>query len=449
MKINQKKIVSGVIILLFCSYYQLYAQKKISLQECIDFALENSYSVKQKILERESKDIQIKARKTSIAPSLGANIGQNFDFGRSQLASGLNENTTQSTTNFSVGMNMDIFQGLRTHHQIKSDKLNLEATLFDIEDAKENVELTVTAYFLQVLLNKEMLEVIKAQVILDEEQVNRIQVLVTNGKSSEAELYAAKSTLATDQLSVVEADNSVRLSLLDLAQLMNYPEITNFDIVTNEDNSSIEDKLHRNIDINIVVDNALNNRPVILATLTRIEQAKREIKISKSGWYPTLTLNAYLGTGYYYHFKDIGFILAPNYSFGVQLKDYLRESLGLTLTVPIFDKLSTYYNVKQQILRVKSQELQLEETRRILIKSIEQAYVNALAAKEKYIASQVANTASKVAYQYEEVKYNNGSSTNYEFNEAKNKYLKAQSNLIQSKFDFLFRVKILEFYGKE
>jgi len=446
MKFNYKiSLISGLIFF-FLSINQLYAQKKMSLQECVDFALENSYSVKQKILEKESNYIQLKARKTSIAPSIGANVGQNLDLGRSTLSNNEKVDISQSTTSFSVGMNMDIFQGLRTHHQIKSDQLNLDATLFDIEDAKENIELMVTAYYLQVLLNKEMLEVMKAQVILDKEQENRIKLLVDNGKNSDAELYAAKSTLASDQLSVVEAENSVRLSLLDLAQLMNYPEIDKFDIVTEGDKSNIDAILDKNIDVNTVVDNALNNRPAILAAMTRIEQAKRDIKVSQSGWYPTLGLSAYFGTGYYYRFNEIA--LQPNLPFGEQFRKNAGEAIGLTLTIPIFDKLSTYYNVKQQKIRVKSQELQLEETKRALIKNIEQAYVNAVAAKEKYVASQVAHTATLVAFQYEEVKYNAGSSTNYEFNDAKNKYLKAQSNLIQSKFDFLFRIKILEFYGK-
>jgi outer membrane protein len=443
-------LLSG-LILLFLFFNQSYAQKKMSLQACVDFALENSYSVKQKMLARESNAIQLQARKVSIAPSLGANIGHSFDFGRVTGADNVNSSvsTSQSTTNFYVGMDMDIFQGLRTHHQIKSDELNLEATLFDIEDAKENIELTITAYYLQVLLNKEMLEVLKAQVKLDQEQVDRIQILVNNGKSSDAELYVAKSTLATDQLSVVESENSVRLSLLDLAQLMNYPNVSDFDIVTESDNAGIDDILNKNIDVSSVVGNALENRPAIRAALTRIEQAKREIKLSRAGWYPTLTFNAYFGTGYFYSFKSPAFMLNPNPSFGDQFKNNARESLGLTLRIPIFDKLSTYYNVKQQKIRVKSQELQLEETKRTLIKSIEQAYVNAVAAKEKYTASQAANISTKVAFEYEEVKYNAGSSTTYEYNDAKNKYLRTQSNLIQAKFDFLFRVKILEFYGKE
>jgi outer membrane protein len=441
-------LISG-FILFFLFGNQLHAQKKMSLQACIDFALENSYSVKQKILEKESNTIQLQARKLSIAPSLGASIGQTFGFGFVPGVDNVNINTIQSTSNFYVVMNMDIFQGLRTHHQIKSDKLNLEATLFDIEDAKENIELTITAYYLQVLLNKEMLEVLQAQVELDQEQVDRIQILVNNGKSSDAELYAVQSTLATDQLSVVESQNSVRLSLLDLAQLMNYPNISDFDIITEGDNSGIDEILNRNIDVKTVVENALENRPAIRAALTRIEQAKREIKLSQAGWYPTLSLNAYFGTNYFYNFKDIPIIVNSNPPFGEQFKNNARESLGLTLSIPIFDKLSTYYNVKQQKIRVKSQELQLEETKRILIKSIEQAYTNALAAKEKYMASQITNTSTKVAFQYEEVKYNAGSSTTYEYNDAKNKYLQAQSKLIQAKFDFLFRIKILEFYGRE
>ena len=447
MKIKQKKIILGSFIFFLFIANQIFAQKNMSLQQCVDFALENSYAVKQKMLEKESNYIQLKARKMSIVPSLGANIGQTFDFGRAQLPDYMMVNTTQATTSFSVWMSMDVFQGLRTHHQIQSDKLNLEATLFDIEDAKENIELTVTAYYLQVLLNKEILEVLKAQVVLAQEQVDRIQVLVNNGKSSDAELYAAKSSLATDQLSVVEAENSVRLSLLDLAQLMNYPDVAHFNIVIQDDNSGIDEILNKNINVNAVVDNALENRPAIKAALTRIEQAKRDIKLYQSGWYPTLALNASFGTGYYFRFKEIEF--QPNLPFGEQFKNNARESLGLTLSIPIFDKLSTHYNVKQQKIRVKSQELQLEEIKRNLIKSIEQAYVNAVAAKEKYLSSQAANAATKIAFEYEEVKYNAGSSTNYEYSDAKNKYLKAQSNLIQAKFDFLFRVKILEFYGNQ
>ena len=444
MKFYQKISLLGGLIFIFLFCNQLHAQKNKSLQECVDYALEHSYAVKQKMLERESGELQLKARKAGIAPSLGANIGQTFDFGRAPQADALIVNSTQATTSLSIGMSMDIFQGLRTHHQMKSDKLNLEATLFEIENAKENIELTVTAYYLQVLLNKEMLEVLKAQIVLDQEQVNRIQLLVDNGKSSDAELYVAISTLASDQLSVVEAENSVRLALLELAQLLNYPDVSNFDIIKADDYQYIDEILNQNIDVNSVAERALTNRPAIKAALTRIEQAKRDVKVSQSGWYPSLSFNANFGTGYYYSFKKIA---QTNLTFGEQFKNNARESLGVSLYIPLFDKLSTHYNAKQQKLKVKSQELQLEETKRVLIKNIEQAFVNAVAAKEKYVASQAAHTSTKIAFEYEEVKNNAGSSTNYEFNEAKNKYLKAQSNLIQAKFDFLFRIKILEFYG--
>jgi len=447
MKFNTKILLLSAFLLTFSLFTSLYAQKMMSLQECVDFALEHSYSVKQKILEKEARYVQLKATKTSIAPSLGANVGQNFDFGRSALADALIVNTSQAITNFYVGLNMDLFQGLRTHHQIKSDKLTLEATLFDIESVREDIELAVTAYYLQILLNKEILEVLKAQVILSQAQVDRIQLLVDNGKSSDAELYVAKATLATDQVSVIEANNAVRLSVLDLAQLMNYPDVANFDIVTDADKANIDEILNKNADVYNVVESALQHRPAIKAALTRIEQARRSVKVYQSGWYPSLGFSANFGTGYFYRFKELyGF---PNEPFGVQFSNNAKQSIGLSLYIPIFDKLSTHYNVKQQKINVKAQELQLEETKRTLIKAIEQAYVNAVASKEKYLASQIANTSSAIAFQYEEVKFNTGSSTSFEFNDAKNRYLQAQSNLIQAKFDFLFRVKILEFYGKD
>jgi len=447
MKFKIKISFIAICILSIFINNQLFAQKKMSLQACIDFAMENSYAVNQKILEKELNNIQLKSRKTSIAPSLNASIGQAFDFGRSTLANNTTINTTQATTNLGIGFNMDVFQGLRTYHQIKSDKLNLQATLFEIESAKENIELSVIAHYLQILLSKDILEVYKAQVELDQEQVNRIEILVRNGKNSEAELCAAKSTLATDQLSVVEAENNLRLSKLDLAQLMNFSDITNFDIATDNNYDEIDEILNKNIDINMVTNNAFLNRPAIQSALTRIDQAKRIIKVYQAEWYPTLTFSVTFGTGYFYRFRELADI--PNQPAGIQFKNNARESLGLTLHIPIFDKLSTFYNVKQQKVNLKLQELQYEESKRKLIKEIEQAYANAIASKEKYLASQVANTSSMIAFQYEEIKYNAGSSTNYEFNDAKNRYLKTQSNLIQAKFDFLFRIKILEFYGKE
>jgi len=454
MKFIIKTLCLGTACFFFLSINQLFAQKKMTLQACIDYALEHSYEIKQRMLEKESNRIQLQATKTGIAPSLGANASQSFDLGRSQQADNLKINASQAITNFGVGLNMDLFQGLRTYHQIKSDKLNLEANLFDIESAKESIELAVTAYFLQILVNKEMLEMLHTQVQLSQEQVNRIQILVNNGKSSDAELYAAKSTLANDQLTVVEAKNAVRLSVLDLAQLMDYTDVNHFDI-ENEIDSNIDVVLNKNIDVNAVKDIALSNRPVINAALSRIELAKRSVKISQSGWYPSLSLSASYGTGNFYRFGGIIVELPngekeiqPNKFFGLQLKSNSLASIGLSLNIPIFDKLSTHYAVKQQKISVKREELQLEETKRKLIKDIEQAYTSAVASKEKYLASQVAYTASLVAFQYEEVKYNAGSSTNYEYNEAKNRYLRAQSNLIQAKFDYLFRVKILEFYGR-
>ncbi|MDR0205850.1 MAG: TolC family protein [Bacteroidales bacterium] len=454
MKVIIKTLFWGSIFFFFFITNQLFAQKKWSLQECINNAFENSYEIKQRMLEKESKNIQLQTTKTGIAPSLGTNVSQSFDFGWSQQADNLMINSSQTTTSFGVGLNMDLFKGLRTYHQITSNKLDLEAILFDIESAKESIELAVTAYYMQILVNKEMLEALKIQVQLSKEQAHRIEILVKNGKSSDSELYAAKSTLANDQLSVVEAQNTVRLSILDLAQLMNYPDVNNFDI-ENEIDSNFEAILNDNIDIDVIKNIALCSRPAMKAALSKIELAKRHIRITQSGWYPSLSLSASYGTGNFYRFNDIIVelpngekVILPNEPFGSQLKNNSRFSVGISLYVPIFDKLSTHFAVKQQKINVKFQELQLEETKRSLIKSIEQAFTNAVASKEKYFASQVAYTSSLVAFQYEEIKYNAGSSSNYEFNEAKNRYLRAQSNLIQAKFDYLFRVLILEYYGR-
>ena len=417
-----------------------------SLDKCMSYALENSMAVKQKSLELETQKIRLQATKLNMLPALEATIGQNIDFGMATTSSALKISNNQTRTSLGINMQMSLFEGLRTYHQIASDKLGLQALLYDLENAKENVKLLVTAYYLQVLLNQEYVKMMQEQEQLTTTQIDRIQQLVENGKCAESELYTVKATYANDHLSVVDAQNNLRLAKLDLAQLINYPSPAEFDIVPIDISELFAQLLDKSADIRHILDFALTNRPAVKSALLRIEQNKKAIQIYRAGWYPKLYLYASYGTGYFYMFNDNP--LYPNSPFFTQFNRNSQEVLGLSLNVPLFDRLATYHNVKLAKVSVLSAELQLEESKRNLIKEIEQAYTNAVTSKEKYRAAEAAEAATKIAFEYEEIKFNAGSSTNYEFNDAKTKYLKAQSQLLQSKFDFLFRVMILEFYGK-
>ncbi|MCK9301576.1 MAG: TolC family protein [Bacteroidales bacterium] len=437
-----KKIIIALALALF--NLLLFGQsKQWTLEDCINYGLENNYTVKRTLLEQQSKQVQLNTTAMSILPSAYAQINQNFDFGRSESANAVIVDNSQSSTSLGIGVQMPLFSGLKTYYQKSSDELNLRASIYDLAQAKENITLNITAYYLQVILNKEILQIAKEQVKLSEEQVTRIQKLVDNGKNPESELYEAKSNLASDNLSVTKANNDYELSKLDLAQLMNISDISCFELATPDD-ADIQQMLNNTLDISQIFENSIN-RPAILAAKTRIEKAHKDIMTTKSDYYPSLSLSASYGTGYYYIFQGDATINSP---FGTQLSNNSREIIGLSLNIPIFNKFAVSNNVKLAQIALKNQENELEEAQRNITKEIQQAYNNALASKDQYYSSHLAVEASKTAFEYEEAKYNNGASTSYDYNQAKNKYIQAQSEEAQSKYDYILRVKILNFYMK-
>ena len=423
----------------------LSAQTKWSLDSCIHYAIEHNYTIKQNLLMLETKRIELTSSKMNIAPSVSASVGQNLDFGRAPLANGVIENQSQATTSLGIYLNMPLFEGLRNHYQIQAGKLDLQAAINDLQQAKENIELNVSAYYLQVLLCKEVLEIANEQAMLSEAQITRIETLVKNGKSPNSELYTAKATFAADQYNITDASNNLRLAFLDLKQLLNLSESNDFDI-TDIQEEDFERLLHRNIDLSTIVNNGILHRPNIKAVQNRIEMSKKNIGMARSGWYPSLGFSASYGTGYYYAFQNE--YMEHNLPFNTQFSNNSRGMLAFSLNVPLFDKLSTYHNVQRSKINLKSYEIQLEETKANLTKEIEQAYTNAIASKEKYLSAETYLEAAQIAFEYEEIRYNAGASAIFEYDDAKTKYRRAQSDLVQSKYSFLIRLKIIDFYGK-
>ena len=442
---KQAKSIIFFTFILFSNFLSAQS-KQWSLEDCIGYALENNYTVKQTLLEFESKKVQLHTTKMSVLPSISASAGQSIDFGRSTTVTGLIENNSQATTSLGVTANLPLFQGLRVYHQTQADKFSLQAATEDLNKIKENIETSITAYYLQVLLYREILQVANNQVEMSKAQVQRIEELVNNEKLSISELYAVKSALASDELAVTEAGNSLRLALLDLSQLMNIKNTSDFDIQNYPSDNLTEDLPPFAISIDNIISNSLSKHPAIKAVGFRIEKSKKDINISQSYYYPSLHFSASYGTGYFYAFQ--GNTNGMNIPFGKQVENNSQERLLLSLNIPIFNCFTTSDGVKQAKIALKMQEIALDEVKITIIKQIEQAYTNAIMSKDKYTAALKAVEATAIAFEYEEIKYNAGASTHYEYTDAKIKHQKALSQLIQAKFDYLFRVKILEYYAK-
>lgn len=416
------------------------AQEKWSLRQCIDYAIEHNIEVKQQEVSRDQQKVELNTAKYSRLPSLSGNVGQSFGFGRTTSPID-NSYITMNTTGTSFGLNTDIplFTGLQIPNNIALSKLNLKAAIEDLNKAKEDISIQVTSAFLQVLFNEELCKVAAQQVGLSKEQYNRMKRMNEVGKASTAELYEAKSRLAQDELSAVQAENNRQLALLDLSQLLELPSPEGFSVLSPESTPDFSALTSPEEVYNM----AVMTKPGILAAQYRLEGTLKSIRIAQSSFYPQLSFGAGISTG----FNTISG--QEHDSFGGQISDNLYKSIGLTLSVPIFNRFSTRNRVKIAKLQHFNQSLQLDNAKKGLYKEIQQAYYNAVAAQAKYGSSGTAMEAAQESFRLMSEKYEQGKATAVEYNESKTNLLKSTSDQIQAKFDYLFRTKILDFYKGE
>lgn len=414
------------------------AQKQWNLKQCIEYAIEHNLTIKQQEAAKDESAVDLNTAKWSRLPDLNGSASHSFNFGRSLQMDNTYQQLNTQNTGLNLSTSIPLFTGMQIPNQIALSKLNLKAAVEDLNKAKEDISIQVTSAYLQVLFNEELAKVAHEQVALSEEMLKQKTAFFKVGKASEAELYEAKSRAAQDQLSAVQADNEYRLALLDLSQLLELPTPEGFGIVSP---SIDEDK-----DFSIltspadIYSEALLIKPSIKAAQYRVEGAQKSIRIAQSGYYPQLSLGAGIATSYY---NVSG---RENGNFGAQLRDNFSQYIGLSLNIPIFNRFSTRNQVRKARIQQTTLNWQLEDAKKALYKEIQQAYYNAVNAESKFESSRTADEAAKASFNLMKEKYANGKATSTEFNEARTNWLKAVSDRIQAKYDYLFRTKILDFY---
>lgn len=432
-----KRII--LIICVMATGYGIQAQEAWSLQKCIEYAIEHNLSIKQQEASRNQSEVELNTAQWSRLPNLNGNVGQSFNFGRALQADNTYGNRNTANTNFSLGTNIPLFTGLQIPNSIALAKLNLKAATEDLKKAKEDISIQVASYYLQALFNEELSKVAQNQVKLSQEQLDRKVAFFKNGKASEAEVYEAKSRLAQDEMSAVQADNNYRLALLDLSQLLELPTPEGFTIAE-------PPTVEMNVQLSLpdeVYSQAMTNKPSIKAAQYRLEGAEKSIRIAQSGYYPQLSFGAGLSTNYY---NMSGIETA---SFSSQWHQNFNKYLQFSLSIPLFNRFATRNRVKSARIQKNALQWRLEESKKTLYKEIQQAYYNALAAEAKYRSSQSASEASEASFKLMSEKYANGKATATEYNEVRTLWMKALSDHIQARYDYLFRSKILDFYKGE
>lgn len=416
----------------------VHAQQAWTLKKCIDYAIEHNLTIKQQEASAEQSKIELSTAKNSRLPDLNGSASHSFSFGRSLQADNTYNSINTQNTGFSLSTSVPLFTGLQIPNNIALSKLNLQAALEDLNAAKENVSIQVASSYLQVLFNDELARVAHEQVDLSREMLVQREAYFRNGKASESELYEAKSRVAQDELSAVQADNDYQLALLDLSQLLELPSPDGFAIVSPQ--TDAVENLGTPLPPAEIYADALLIKPVIKAAQYRLEGAQKSIRIAQSAYYPQLSLGAGLSTNYY---KMSGM---DNAGFGSQLRDNFSQYVGLTLSIPIFNRLATRNRVRSARIQQTTLGWQLEDSKKTLYKEIQQAYYNTLSAQTQYTSSRTAAEAAKASFDLMKERYMNGKANATEFNESRTAWMRAVSDQLQAKYNYIFRFKILDFY---
>ena len=407
-----------------------------TLAECIRHAQENNITLQQTELQVKQREIQLETAKGSRLPMVSGSASENLSFGRGLTADNTYSNTNTTSTGFSLGTSVPVFQGLRISNGIKENELGLKAATADLQKAREDMSVSVAQAYTQILYNMELLDVALNQVGIDSLQLVRLEALLENGKASPSQVAQQKAALGQSRLSATQARNNLNISLLDLSQLLELPDPEGFSIV--RPNVPIDGILLGNPED--IYAEAIQNKPAVKAEMFRLDATEFSIKSAKGAFLPSISASGGVGTNYY------TMSAAPSAVFFDQIKNNFSQYLGLSLSVPIFSGFQNRNQVRSAELARTNQRLLLENTKKSLYKEIQQAYYNAVAASEKYRSSVDAQASARESFELVQAKYENGKANITEFNESRDTWLKAESDLARSRYEYLYSAKLLDFY---
>ena len=420
----------------------VFSQKKWTLKQCVDYALQNNITLKQNKLSLETADANIKTAKGNFLPTFAGFANNNVNFGSSidPITNG-RFNTSILSGSLGVRGNVNVFNGFSNLNTKKQALLEKEGVALDIAVIENDVALNVVNSYLNVLFAKENLNVANTQAEISKTLVDRAKIQFDEGAIAKAELLNIESSSANDYQSVVIQENTLNLALLQLAQLLQ--------ISTNAfDVSAIDVGKPSAIllfdDANVVYEKAITNRPEIKRAELNVESSDLSIDIAKSAFVPSVTASLDLNSTYGYDVKNsLGAALFD------QMNDNLGYGVGLGISVPIFNGFRTDAAVERSMISKDVADLTLENQKLQLQQIIEQAFLDAKAAAKTYEAATISQEAQKEAFKNAQVSYDYGSMTQFDFDQVRNRLVNAEGALIRAKYDYVFKTKVLQFYAGE
>ncbi len=446
------------ILITFFVFITSFAQdKKWTLKECVDHALEHNLSVKRAGHTAELRKEDITTAKGNFLPGASATASQNFNFGSFfDPGAAIRVSTDTRSNRFALNTQMNLFNGFSNKYNLLQSKTSYEASKLDLEKMKNDISLNIVNSYLNVLFNKENLKIAQAQVVISKQQLERTKELVDAGVQPKGNLLEVEATKVNDENSVVTAENNLALSLLDLSQLLQIPN-QGFDVEEIPVNINSVALLYNNTAE--IFSKAVENQPEIKSAELALQNSETGIKIAKANYLPTLSFSAGLNSVYTHRQgqEDDFFIpvdlnnptgpqrLIKN-GFFDQLDNNFGQFYGFNLSVPIFNRGQVKANVNRAKINQEISQVNLDDTKRALREAVERAYINAKATLKEYEAAEKSVKAQEQSFTFAQERYNLGATNSFDFEQVRNRLVNAQSSLIRAKYNFVFRTKLLEFY---
>lgn len=440
-----RNTITGLLLLvaLFVSNAQM---RTWTLQECVEYAVEHNLTVEQFELDLENAKIDRKDALGNFLPSVNGQASASSSTGFSiNPTNNLPTNSSAFSVNLGASANLTLFDGLRNVHQFNRAKLNAIANQYRLDDLKDDIRLNVANAYLQVLSNKEQLKTFRAQFAVTQANLERTRELVASGVLPQGDLLEIEATAAEQEQQIVNGEGQVLVARVNLAQLLQITDYENFDIA--EESFDIPPSDILNNSAKSIFARALEFRSDIKYSEANVELAKADLKVAKGAYLPTLSTFFQYGTRY----SDVtqlpdnsGGVYTPNFTDQLWIFDGI--SYGIQMNVPIFNGWNVRNSVKRTEIGLEKAKLQLEQDKLDLENTIQQAYVDVRSFEKAHVAAQKTLEARTVALEYARERYENGLLNAFDLGQAQARVDTAQAEVIRSKYNYIFRLKILEFY---
>jgi len=445
--------ISALLFILFSSPGIIYSQEKLwTLQECIQYAIDNNIQIKQQVLQTMYQENTLEQSKLNLLPTINGQASHDYSFNRT-----LDQSTYQyvdqngQSNRFYLGGNLNLFNGLQNYNTIRRNKYQLLASEQDLQSIKDNISLNIALAYLQILLNNELVTATDNQLQITLQQIEKTRKMYDAGSVAKGNLLQIEAQAASEELQLINLKNQLDISYLTITQMLELESPEGFRIVAPE--ISIDTNTVITGEVNEIFLQAQGLRPEIKSAELSLNASELDLKIAQGARSPSLSMSHSVST-MYSNIREKFLNLDPvtsipvygEYPFSEQFNDNLNYGIGFTLNVPILNGWQVNKNIANSKISIDNYRYALEGEKKRLYKSIQQAYADAVAALKKYSVSMKAVASMEESFRYTEQKFDVGMVTPVDYNAAKTQLLNAQSDMSQAKYEFIFKTKVLDFY---